>query len=336
MKTWSKKNIINDNGESVEAILPFVISASRSTDIPAFYSKWFINRLEKGYITWINPFNRREQYVSFEKTKVVVFWTKNPKPIIPYLKELDKRGIKYYFQFTLNDYEIENLEPNVPKINDRIETFINLSQLIGKEKVIWRFDPLILSNSITVDNLIEKIKKIGDKIFNHTEKLVFSFADIESYKKVQSNLNKTNVVYREFSNSEIEEFSEKIVFLNASWNLSLATCAENKALDKYSIEHNRCIDDELIYKIGKEDYKILDWLGFSTPMLSLFDEDYSKNLKLKDKGQRKACGCIVSKDIGMYNTCNHLCTYCYANHSESIVKQNLKKHDSKNQSIIKY
>jgi len=334
MKAWDKKNIINDKGETVEAILPFVISASRSTDIPSFYSRWFMNRFEKGYITWINPFNRKEQYVSFEETKIIVFWTKNPKPLMPHLKELDKQGIKYYFQFTLNDYEKENLEPNVPKLDTRIETFINLSNQIGKEKVIWRFDPLILSTVITIDNLISKIENIGNKINQYTEKLVFSFADIESYKKVQSNLSKTNESYREFTQSEIDEFSEKIVSLNKSWKLSLSTCAEKVDLEKYNIEHNRCIDDELIHKIGKDDPKILDWLGVSNPMLSLFDDDYSNNLKLKDKGQRKACGCIVSKDIGMYNTCNHLCTYCYANHSENIVKQNLKKHDINKQSII--
>lgn len=334
MKAWNKKNIINDKGETVEAILPFVISASRSTDIPAFYSRWFMNRLEKGYVTWVNPFNRKEQYVSFEETKIIVFWTKNPQPIIPHLKELDKRGIRYYFQYTLNDYEKENLESNVPKLDIRIKTFIDLSSLIGKEKIIWRFDPLILSTAITIDNLISKIENIGNKINQYTEKLVFSFADIESYKKVQSNLSKTKESYREFTQSEIDEFSEKIVSLNKYWKLSLSTCAEKVDLEKFNIEHNRCIDDELIHKIGKDDPKILDWLGLSNPMLSLFDDDYSNNIKLKDKGQRKACGCIISKDIGMYNTCNHLCTYCYANHSESLVKQNLNKHNINKQSII--
>jgi len=334
MKAWDKKNIINDNGETVEAILPFIISASRSTDIPAFYSQWFINRLKIGYVTWINPFNRKKQYVSFEKTKVIVFWSKNPKPIIPYLEELDKRKIKYYFQYTINDYEKENLEPNVPKLEKRIETFIKLSNLIGKEKVIWRFDPLILSSSISVDNLIQKIKKIGNEINKYTEKLVFSFADISAYKKVQSNLSKTNEVYREFMQLEIDEFSKKLAHLNKRWGLQLATCSENVDLEKYNIKHNRCIDDELIYRIGKDDIEILEWLGIENSMMSLLGNEYSYNKKLKDKGQRKTCGCIVSKDIGMYNTCNHLCTYCYANHSPNLVKQNFKKHDINKQSII--
>ncbi len=334
MKNWRKKNIINDKGETVEATFPIVISASRSTDIPAFYSEWFINRLEKDYITWLNPFNRKEQYVSFKETKVIVFWSKNPKPMIPHLKHIDKRGIKYYFQYTLNDYEKEDLEPNVPKLETRIETFKTLSELIGKEKIIWRFDPLILSNIISIDDLIEKIKKVGDLIHKFTEKLVFSFADINSYKKVKSNLSKKTDIYREFTQEEMINFSERIVSLNKNWNLSLATCAEKVDLNKFDIDHNRCIDDELIYKIGKNDPAILDWLGINNPSLSLFEGDYSKNIRLKDKGQRMACGCILSKDIGMYNTCNHLCTYCYANHSESMVKQNLKKHNINKQSII--
>lgn len=333
MKKWNKKLIINDDKEEVEAITPFIISASRSTDIPAFFSKWFFNRLAKGYVTWKNPFNQKVQYVSFYETKVIVFWSKNPKPIIPYLKELDKRDIKYYFQFTLNDYEKENLEPNVPKLENRIEIFKNLSNLIGKEKVIWRFDPLILSDFISIDDLLIKIENIGDQICNYTEKLVFSFADIGVYKKVQNNLYKQDISFREFSQDDMMNFSNKLQKLNQKWNLKLATCTEKVELEKFNIIHNKCIDDELIYKIGKNDKKILDWLGVDNTA-SLFGDDYLPNIKLKDKGQRKECGCIMSKDIGMYNTCDHLCTYCYANHSVNLVKQNIKKHNFNNQSII--
>lgn len=334
MKTWEKNKIINDAGETVDAISPFIISASRSTDIPAFYSKWFFNRLNNGYATWINPFNRNQQYIAFDKLKVIVFWSKNPAPMIPFLKDLDIKGIKYYFQFTLNDYEKEGLEPNVPKLDRRIETFINLSMKTGKEKVIWRFDPLILGDSISLDDLIQKIQFIGDKIHDYTEKLVFSFADISQYKKVQSNLSKTGHVFREFSPSEIDEFSARLHDLNKGWKLTLATCAEKINLAQYEIKHNRCIDDELIYAIGKDDPVIIDWLGVGNDEPTLFNDNYVTNIKLKDKGQRLACGCIVSKDIGMYNTCNHLCVYCYANHTQELVKQNIKRHNINNQSII--
>ena len=110
-----------DNGEPVEAIAPIIISASRSTDIPAFYTKWFFNRLAKGYCAWYNPFNQQKMYISFERCRVIVFWTKNPAPIIPYLPELDKRGIHYYFQVTMNDYVKEGFEPNVHSVDERVE-----------------------------------------------------------------------------------------------------------------------------------------------------------------------------------------------------------------------
>src|SRR5574344_3150016 len=132
--------ITKDSGELVEATAPIIISASRSTDIPAFYAKWFFNRLAKGYCVWYNPFNQKPMYISFKNCKVIVFWTKNPKPILPYLHELDKRGIHYYFQVTLNDYIKERFEPNVPSVYERVETFKELSSIVGKERIIWRFD----------------------------------------------------------------------------------------------------------------------------------------------------------------------------------------------------
>lgn len=133
--------ITNDIGEQVESTTPVIISASRSTDIPAFYAKWFFNRLAKGYCAWYNPFNQQKMYISFSKCKVIVFWTKNPKPIMPYLHILDEMDIHYYFQVTLNDYTKEYFEPNVPSVYARIETFKNLSDTIGKEK---SFGDLIL------------------------------------------------------------------------------------------------------------------------------------------------------------------------------------------------
>ena len=146
-----------NQGKQVAATAPVIISASRSTDIPAFYAKWFFYRLAKGYCVWYNPFNQQPMYISFKNCKVVVFWTKNPEPIIPYLSELDKRGIHYYFQVTLNDYMQEGFEPNVPPVAKRIETFKKLSQMIGKEKVIWRFDPLIVTPQLTPRMLLTRI-----------------------------------------------------------------------------------------------------------------------------------------------------------------------------------
>jgi hypothetical protein len=234
-----KIKIITDNGEQVEAQAPIIISASRSTDIPAFYAKWFINRLKAGYCVWYNPFNQQPMYVAFKNAKAVVFWSKNPKPLIPYLHELDERGIHYYFQFTLNDYDKEQFEPNVPSIEKRIETFKELSEKIGKEKVIWRFDPLVMTDKIGVDELLRKIENIGNQLKGYTEKLVFSFADIGNiYKKVENNLKRSNINYQEFTSQTMNEFAKGLCELNKNWGFSLATCAEEMNLEQYGIEHN--------------------------------------------------------------------------------------------------
>ncbi|MCX6239552.1 MAG: DUF1848 domain-containing protein [Bacteroidia bacterium] len=348
MKIWKEIQLITDADEIKPAIAPIIISASRSTDIPAFHSEWLINRLKKGYISWINPFNRANpQYISFQEARLFVFWTKNPQPIIKHLSYLDELGLNYYFQYTLNNYENEGFEPNVPLLGHRVDTFISLSELIGKEKVIWRFDPLLLTEQLTVKVLLSRIWDIGNKLVSHTDKLVFSFADILSYQKVQNNMiretdfyNKSDIHLAEFTNSQKKEFAEGIHKILQEWKLinpdfQIATCAEDIDLEKYQIAHNKCIDDELIEKLFPTDRKLMDLLGIKPKEQLLFSEEVqSKRPNLKDKGQRKACGCMISKDIGSYNTCNHLCVYCYANSSPAVVRKNLKELRPDSESIL--
>lgn len=223
--TWKKANIIID-GRKMEIPAPDIISASRSTDIPAFYADWFFHRLETGYSVWNNPFNGKKSYISYRNTRFIVFWSKNPKPLLPYLPILKERGIGCYIQFTLNDYEEDGLETGVPPLTERIETFRTLSEILGKEAVIWRFDPLILTDNISVDTLIEKIERVGTEIHNCTEKLVFSFADIDSYRKVKANMTDSGIPYHEWNKEKMEELAGKLTVLNRNrrWNLELATC----------------------------------------------------------------------------------------------------------------
>lgn len=342
--------ITTDSGEKVEASAPVIISASRSTDIPAFYAKWFFNRLAKGYCAWYNPFNQQKMYISFANCKVLVFWTKNPKPIIPYLHELDKRGIHYYFQVTLNDYVNEGFEPSVSSVEERVETFKQFSDMIGHERVIWRFDPLIITPYLTPRALLTKIWHVGNLLKGYTDKLVFSFVDVKAYRKVQNNLvketnyfSKEDVESAEMNEAQRQEVIEGLVKIRAAWkeqgwNVTLATCAEAFDYDAYGIEHNRCIDGELIERVFGEDKELVYYLHTGKlPEPSLFGElpplpEKSKNLK--DKGQRKICGCMVSKDIGMYNTCRHFCVYCYANTSKELVIKNAAKHNDESESII--
>lgn len=303
-------SICNDNGPEVIAQAPLIISASRATDIPAFYADWFFRRLDSGYVRWRNPFSGHDSYVSFKNTRFIVFWSKNPASLIPYLTRLKERGIGCYIQYTLNDYKAEGLEPNVPPLPQRMETFRRLVDILGTGAVVWRFDPLILTDRIDINTLLDRIAHIADALVVYTEKLVFSFADIESYKKVSRNLRLSGINYREWDEESMREFALRLSMLNRdNWNFRLATCAEGIDLSEYDIEHNRCIDPELISRLAPDDAVLQNILY---------------NAKT-DSGQRKACGCILSKDIGAYNTCPHGCLYCYANTSPSSAFANYKK-----------
>jgi DNA repair photolyase len=332
-KSWQQTTINTPNG-AVKGIAPVIISASRATDIPAFYADWFMHRLRTGYVKWFNRFNGQSRYVSFEKTRAIVFWTKNAAPMMKYLPEIDGRGINFYFTYTLIDYEKEKLEPNVPPLQQRIDTFKRLSDTIGKGKVVWRFDPLILTSTITVDVLLDKIYGIGKQIHAHTEKLIISFIDINLYKKVRQNL--TAAGYRdckEFTIEDMTGLAKGLQKINKEWNLNIATCAEATDLSEYGITHNKCINDELMIRLFGHDKELMDFLGCAPPQEGLLPfESRAKRMRvLKDPGQRKDCGCIPSKDIGQYDTCIHGCIYCYANTSPGIAQLNYQKHKSQRQ-----
>ncbi|MFP4041278.1 MAG: DUF1848 domain-containing protein [Bacteroidales bacterium] len=336
---WPEITISNDKGEDVNAKAPFIISASRATDIPAFYADWFFNRLQKGYLVWKNPFNGKATYISFANTKFIIFWSKNPKPIIPYLRRLDKLKIGYYFHFTLNDYETENLEPNVPSLHERLNTFKNLSGKIGKERVIWRFDPIIKTDHLSPSMVLERIEKIGNLINEYTTKLVFSFIQASPYKKVQNRLFKNsdqfsskNPMDYEFTEKEKKIISSRLQKMAQQWNIGISSCAEPTDLSMYNISHNKCIDDNLIRNLYPNSKSLIHFLN--TGKTNLKEKPQKTALPcLKDKGQRPACKCIYSKDIGKYNTCPHLCLYCYANSNPKTTLNNFLTHRTKNNTI---
>lgn len=328
----SRVDIINDAGARVIAQAPVIVSASRSTDIPAFYSEWFLHRLKCGYSAWTNPFNGVRSYVSYSNVRLIVFWSKNPEPLLipsgllDYLKE---KGINCYIQFSLNDYCKEGLEKGVPSLERRIDTFRRLVDRLGFGKVIWRFDPLVLTDSIDVDALLAKCANVGDQLKGYTEKMVFSFADISSYKKVRSNLISSGVNYKEFTEDDMRRFAEGIQTLNQDWGYTVATCGEKIDLEPYGIAHNKCVDDDLMIKYFSDDEILMRHLG-----VEIIDNLFSngqivrKTKNNKDKGQRAFCGCIASKDIGQYNTCIHMCEYCYANSSKEVARNNYLAHKS--------
>lgn len=341
---WEKVRIQLDNGQFADSQAPVIVSASRSTDIPAFYAAWFFDRLKKGYSAWTNPFNGVKSYVSYDKVRFIVFWSKNPKPLLEHLDYLKERNINCYLQYTLNDYDDERLENGVPKVAERIETFKSLANKLGKGHVIWRFDPLILTDTIDIDLLLKKIEGIATKLVGYTNKLVFSFGDILAYRKVKANLEASHINYREWTITEMDQFAARLDEMNKQWGFTIATCGENIDLDKYHIDHNRCVDDDLMIQIAWNDPILMKFLGVEIHErgTSLFGEDaipegaiivddghYAvKKKNNKDKGQRQFCECIISKDIGEYNTCPHLCEYCYANSSKEVALRHFREHKS--------
>ncbi len=335
---WERVAIETTDGVKT-AVAPVIISASRATDLPAFYGDWFMNRLAAGYVRWINPFNQQAQYVSFKQTRAVVFWTKNARPFFKHLPALDKMGLHYYFTYTVNDYEAEGLEPNLPALAARIESFQQLAGKIGKKRVIWRFDPLILSRQLTVDKLLAKLENVGRHLHRYTEKLIISFADISCYRRVKQNLIAGGFAgYREFDVESIHTLAAGLQHLNQRWQLKIATCGERIDLTAYGITPNKCIDDHLLAELFPADRILMEFLGYQAPPAlfpALPETTRPRPGSLKDRGQRAACGCIASKDIGQYNTCPHLCKYCYANHSEQLVRRNYRRRDVEADTMVK-
>ena len=343
MAAWKKEILQRENGGLVEMQVPEIVSASRSTDIPAFYADWFFHRLEVGYSAWTNPFNGIKGYVSYKNTRFIVFWSKDPSPLLDHLDELKAKGIGCYIQYTLNDYVKEGLEKGVRPLEYRIDTFKRLVDKLGIGSVIWRFDPLMLTDCIDINALLGKIKNIGDQLKGYTEKLVFSYADISLYRKVKSNLEKNGIKSRDWTEDEMRELAIGLTKLNQTWGYTLATCGEKIDLKSYTIEHNHCIDDALIIRLAYHDKALMDFLKVKIhpmPSRSIFGDTeplppdaiilpnntYATRGDNRDKGQREFCGCMKSKDIGEYNTCIHLCEYCYANTSKQTAAKNYNLH----------
>lgn len=288
---------------------PIILSASRATDIPAFFGEWFAGRLKKGYFIKRNPFNGEDYKINCSDVRVIVFWTKNPAPFFKHLKTINKIVSQFYFQYTLNDYD-PIIEQNLPNFENRLSDFKSLSDLIGRDKVIWRFDPLLLHKDLKIERLTERILNIAELLDGYTQKLVFSFIDIRKYKKVSNKILKNNLSIRELRLEEKNYFAQHISRIQSQYGIRVASCAEEIDFTEYAIHHNKCIDDELLRYIFPEDHILQNLL--------------SKPKMLKDKGQRKFCNCIKSKDIGMYNTCIHSCVYCYAVRSNKTALKNLK------------
>lgn len=278
-----------------------ILSVSRRTDIPNYYSEWFFNRIKDGFAYVKNPMNPHQVSkinLSPDVVDCIVFWSKNPKPMINRLDELSM--YHYYFQFTLTGYG-KDVECNVPcKMEKMIPVFQELSKRTGKEKVIWRYDPIIFTDRYTPRYHLEAFAQIAAALNGYTEKCVISFVD--AYAKIKKNLERLGVC--EIDRKEQLEFAKQISEIAKRNGMITGSCSESINLEECGIEHNCCIDKTLIEKITGS----------------------RLNVK-KDKNQRQECGCMASVEIGTYNTCKNGCSYCYANFSKESVAKNCSKYD---------
>ena len=278
-----------------------IISVSRRTDIPTYYSEWFMNRIREGYALARNPMNAHQVSrisLSPEVVDGIVFWTKNPAPMLDKLPQL--KDYMYYFQFTLNAYE-QDVEAGVPlKHKYIVPTFQRLSEMIGPERVVWRYDPILVSDKYTVDYHVKYFELLAKKLASYTQKCTISFLDM--YVKTERNVAGLNI--QPWTLELQDAMAKSLAEIAHSYGLELETCAEGIELEKYGIKHAHCIDGELFAKL----------LGCP--------------LKVgKDKNQRKECGCVDSVDIGAYNTCRNGCRYCYANFNAKMVQNNQQRHN---------
>ncbi|MFA6849916.1 MAG: DUF1848 domain-containing protein [Selenomonadaceae bacterium] len=278
-----------------------IISASRRTDIPAYYSEWFLNRIREGYVLVRNPMNFHQiSKINLlpEVVDGIVFWTKNPLPLLNRLSDL--AAYTYYFQFTLTAYG-KDAEPNIPSKNHVIiPSFQKLSSLIGKDKIIWRYDPVFFNKTYTIEYHCKYFKALAEKLHNYTEKCTVSFLDI--YRNTLHNTQCLNI--KPETQQQQIELMQRFAQIAKEFEITLDTCAEKLNLDAFGIAHAHCIDKDRFEQIGN--YKLTI---------------------AKDKNQRLECGCSSSIDIGAYNTCKNGCLYCYANYNSSTVTKNFKMHN---------
>lgn len=277
-----------------------ILNISGRCDIIAFYTPWFINRLKEGYIDVRNPFNPKLiSRINLNNVDAYMFCTKNPKPIIPYLKEIKKPIL---FHITLTGYK-KDVENNVRDKKEIIENIKEVSKILGKDNVVVRYDPIFISDKYTVDYHIKAFKKICELLDGYISKVIISFLD--EYKNVKKNYN--ILKYRELTEEDYKKIGENFSEIAHSHNMLVHTCFEDRNLSEYGFDVGECLSKELAYIMTGKKYG--SW-------------------------KARKCNCAEMVDIGVYNTCNHMCRYCYANFDEEKVRDNMENHDPNSSLLI--
>ncbi len=269
-----------------------VISASRRTDIPAYYGDWLMNRIKEGSVQYKNPFNQAVYNVSLRREEVLafVFWSKNYEPFMDYLSQIDQI-YPFYMHFSITAVD-KSLEINVPPVDKAIEVFKILSERYNPSRMIWRYDPIVLTNTMPIDYYAQEFDKISSQLEGYTQRCYFSFVQ-RYYKKVQRQFTSIErnhgILFDDPTMNQQKELLDIMKGLSSKRGITLYTCCQDQFVD-FDIKKGICIDRELIQRINPD-----------------------KSFDLKKNPTRKDCGCFKSIDIGAYDTCPQGCLYCYAN-----------------------
>ena len=276
-----------------------IVSASRRTDVPRFYAEWLFKRLAEGFVLVRNPMNPRQISrvpLMPETVDCLALWTKDPAPMLGDLRNLEP--YPYYFQFALNPYGAD-VERFLPPVKKRVGTFRRLAEKIGRERTVWRYSPALISSRYTVKYHLEAFGRLASALHGYTETCNLSFVDV--YRKIRRELERCGI--REPSDEEKSTMVRGFAAIAAENDISLRACSEI-GLDARGLPHAHCIDGELIKRISGKEIDIR-----------------------KDPGQRGACGCVRSVDIGTYDTCLNGCAYCYANTSVKRARTKTARYD---------
>ncbi len=283
-----------------------ILNVSGRTDIVAFYTEWFMNRYKEGFIDVRNPFNpNMVSRINFHHVDAIFFCTKNPIPILKYMKEIDKPIL---FHVTLTPYK-KDIEPNVPPKGKIMEAIKELSKMIGKDRLVIRYDPVFISDKYCLEYHVKAFDKLCSILDGYVSKILISFLD--DYKNVRKNERVLN--FKELTETDYKTIGEAFSKSAKEHGLIVHTCFEDRDLTEYGFTKGECLSHEFAFQLtGK-----------------IFKEEWQARKERK-------CHCVKMVDIGAYNSCSHMCKYCYANYDEQQVLKNMKEHDKNSSLLIGY
>lgn len=277
-----------------------ILNVSGRTDIVAFYTPWFMNRYKEGYVDVRNPFNPKlVSRIYFDDVDAILFCTKNPIPIIKYLKTIDKPII---FHITLTPYK-KDIEPNVPDKTELISAIKEVSNIVGINNLYIRYDPILLSSKYNISNHQKAFARMCSLLNGYVKHIIVSF--IDDYKNVRQ--NQYILKQRPFTESDYEQIGRRFSSSAKKYGMSVQTCFEERTLSEYGFITSACLTKEMALKLTGKKF---------------------------GKWKARKCNCVEMVDIGVYNSCQHFCKYCYANYDEQKVKQNFQNHNPSSSLLV--